>query len=201
MDNPLVELRRYTLRPGRCDDLVALFERHLVAGQEEVGMRIEGVFADVDAPERFVWLRSFADAAARSAGLRAFYGGPVWAEHREAANATMVDFSDVLLLQRVSGSFAPSGGAEPRVLVVVRWGGDDTGSAPPLGAPAVVLRTADVADDFPALPVRPEPAAVWCAAFPDADAAGAARARLAAAPDWAGAETAELAPVPWSAWR
>lgn len=200
MDNPLVELRRYTLHPGRHGDLAALFERHLVVGQEEVGMRIEGVFADVDAPDRFVWLRSFADAAARSAGLRGFYGGPVWGEHREAANDTMVDFSDVLLLQRVSGSFAPSGGAAPRVLVVVRWGGGDTAAAPPLGAPAVVLRTAEVVNDFPALPLRPEPAAVWCAAYPDAAAAGAARARLAAEPAWAGAEVAELAPVPWSAW-
>jgi hypothetical protein len=35
----VVELRRYRLRPGRRDDLVALFERELVETQEAVGMR------------------------------------------------------------------------------------------------------------------------------------------------------------------
>jgi hypothetical protein len=46
-----------------------------------------------------VWLRGFADMAARARGLQGFYGGPVWAAHRDAANATMIDSDDVLLLR------------------------------------------------------------------------------------------------------
>ena len=46
-----------------------------------------------------MWLRGFADMASRRAGLQAFYGGPVWARHGAAANATMLDSSDVLLLK------------------------------------------------------------------------------------------------------
>ena len=42
-------------------------------------MRVIGTFTDLDRPDRFVWLRGFADMAARRAGLESFYGGPVWA--------------------------------------------------------------------------------------------------------------------------
>jgi hypothetical protein len=35
----------------------------------------------------------------RARGLAAFYDGPVWRRHRNAANATMVDSDDVLLLR------------------------------------------------------------------------------------------------------
>lgn len=95
----VVELRQYTLRPGRRDELVALFDREFVETQEAVGMKVLGQFRDLDAADRFVWLRGFADMAARRAGLQAFYGGPVWADHGAAANATMLDSDDVLLLK------------------------------------------------------------------------------------------------------
>lgn len=95
----VVELRQYTLRPGRRDDLVALFDREFVETQEAAGMKVLGQFRDLDRPDRFVWLRGFADMARRRAGLEAFYGGPVWARHGAAANATMLDSDDVLLLR------------------------------------------------------------------------------------------------------
>ena len=58
-----------------------------------------GQFRDLDDADRFVWLRGFESMAARPAALGAFYDGPVWKAHREAANATMIDSDDVLLLQ------------------------------------------------------------------------------------------------------
>jgi quinol monooxygenase YgiN len=95
----IVELRQYTLHPGRRDALIELFEREFVETQEAVGMTVMGQFLDLDDPNRFVWLRGFRDMAARQAGLQAFYGGPVWQAHRDAANATMVDSDNVLLLR------------------------------------------------------------------------------------------------------
>ena len=95
----VVELRQYTLKPGRRDELVALFDREFVEAQEAVGMKVLGQFRDLDVPDRFVWLRGFAGMAARRAGLQAFYGGPAWAEHGPAANAAMLDSDDVLLLR------------------------------------------------------------------------------------------------------
>lgn len=93
------ELRNYVLIPGRRDDLIALFEREFVESQEAVGARIVATFRDVDAPDHFVWIRSFADMPARLHALQTFYGGPVWKANREAANATMIDTDDVYLLR------------------------------------------------------------------------------------------------------
>lgn len=95
----VVELRQYTLHPGRRDALIDLFDREFVETQEAVGMTVMGQFRDLDDADRFVWLRGFPDMTTRQAGLTAFYGGPVWQAHREAANATMVDSDNVLLLR------------------------------------------------------------------------------------------------------
>jgi hypothetical protein len=96
---PVVELRQYTLRPGQRDVLIELFDRELVEPQEADGMEIIGQFRDLDRPERFVWLRGFPDMERRRGALEAFYGGLVWRTHSAAANATMVDVDDVLLLR------------------------------------------------------------------------------------------------------
>lgn len=102
-DDTVLELRQYTLRPGRRDELIELFDRELVEPQEAVGAHLLGQFRDPDRPDVFVWLRSFPDMESRRLALEAFYGGPVWAEHRDAANATMLDSDDVLLLRPVPG--------------------------------------------------------------------------------------------------
>jgi NIPSNAP len=94
----VVDLRQYTLKPGRRDDLIRIFDEYLVAGQEDVGMHIIGQFRDLDRPDRFVWLRGFDSLSARAETLPAFYYGPIWKQHRDAANDTMLDSDDALLL-------------------------------------------------------------------------------------------------------
>lgn len=96
---PIVELRQYTLRDGRRDELIDLFEREFSAPQEALGITLVGLFRDAHRPNRFVWLRGFEDMGSRRAALEGFYGGPVWKAYREAANATMIDSNNVLLLR------------------------------------------------------------------------------------------------------
>ena len=96
---PFLELRQYTLHPGRRDELIELFEREFLETQEAVGLAVLGQFRDLDAADRFVWLRGFAELQTRAARLATFYGGPVWKAHRAAANATMLDSDNVLLLR------------------------------------------------------------------------------------------------------
>src|SRR5438477_5793409 len=96
---PVVELRRYTLHPGKRDVLIDLFDREFVETQEKVGMKIIGQFRDLDHQDRFVWLRGFLDMTSRAKALNDFYSGPVWKAHREAANATIIDSDNVLLLR------------------------------------------------------------------------------------------------------
>ncbi len=100
--HPIVELRQYTLLPGRRDVLIELFDREFVTGQEAEGMAIIGQFRDLDRDDRFVWMRGFPDMASGLNSLTAFYGGESWKAHRSAANATMLDVSDVLRLHPVA---------------------------------------------------------------------------------------------------
>ncbi len=100
--SPIVDLRQYTLYPGTRDAFVELFDREFVETQEAAGMRIIGQFRDLGDPNRFVWMRGFADMAAREKALTAFYmHGEAWQRHGAAANAMMIDSSDALLLHPV----------------------------------------------------------------------------------------------------
>ncbi|MFJ4467849.1 NIPSNAP family protein [Streptomyces sp. NPDC089424] len=191
----VIELRQYTLRPGRRDELVELFDQEFVETQEEAGMLVLGQFRDLDDPDRFVWLRGFADMTARHHALTAFYGGPVWAEHGPRANATMVDSDDVLLLRPLPGPSGlalppgerpPVGAAAPERLVAAtvwsfRPGRPDgvallrNGLLPVIRetgpAPLAVLGTEPALNTFARLPVRTgENVAVVITSYPDESA-------------------------------
>jgi len=182
----IVELRQYTLYPGQRDTLITLFEREFIESQEACGLQLIGQFRDLDDPDRFVWLRGFADMPSRAEALAAFYGGPVWQANRDAANATMVDSDDVLLLRPLEGHgfTLPTAAPEPAGLVVatlcffdapvderfVRF--FDEAVAPRLaatgGASVARLVTEPSANNFPRLPVREgEPVFAWFARFAD----------------------------------
>jgi hypothetical protein len=188
----VLELRQYTLRPGKRDTLIELFDGTLAEPQEAAGMRLYGQFRDLDDDDRFVWLRGFPDMDARAAALGAFYGGLVWHEHRAAANATMVDSDDVLLLRPAAGDTGfdlpaqlPDSVASSLVTVTLYHlpprAGDEFADlfvreARPLladlGAPPLAcLRTEHSENNFPTLPVREgENVFAWVAAFADQDA-------------------------------
>jgi hypothetical protein len=112
VEHQIVELRQYTLKPGGFGVLNDLFDHYFVDGQEEAGISVLGQFQDRRRPEMFVWLRGFPDMKARHRALERFYDGPIWAAHRNAANATMVDSDDVLLLRpaRPGSGIATAGG-------------------------------------------------------------------------------------------
>src|SRR5262249_1923731 len=97
--SPIVELRMYTLHAERRDELIELFELEFGETQEAVGIQLIGQFYDLDDPNRFIWLRGFHDMESRAQSLNAFYSGPIWKEHRDAANATMINTDNVLLLR------------------------------------------------------------------------------------------------------
>lgn len=100
----IYEFRDYTLHRGQRDVLIELFEREFIEPQEALGARVRGTFRDLDNPDRFVWIRSFADAQARFGALDGFYTGPVWQSHRTAANATIIDSDNVLQLRPLGGA-------------------------------------------------------------------------------------------------
>lgn len=189
----VIELRQYTLHPGRRDDLVTLFEREFVETQEAEGIHLIGQFLDLDDPDRFVWLRGFPDMECRRGSLERFYSGPAWAAHRDAANTTMIDSDDVLLLAPATpaSGFADVARASPRPSDAVLLVGvhtlsapDEDGAAATFEAevrhaltaaglrPLAVLATESAENTFPRLPVRTDgPVVVWFGAASDRSAA------------------------------
>ena len=213
-DCAVVELRDYMLQPGRRDELIALFERELIEPQEAHGGRVIAQFRDLDRPDHFVWLRGFTDMGARRRALDGFYGGPVWAAHRHAANATMIDSDNVRLLRPAKPLWALATPAAPRA----HRDADDGAVAPtalfaltlcalrvapyhafrrwfgreglPLlrdaGAmPIAVFETEPALNDFVRLPVRTdEQVFAWLARLPSDAAWAQAEQSLASSRPW-----------------
>jgi quinol monooxygenase YgiN len=105
---PVIELRRYRLHPGARETLIDLFDREFLETQDAAGMSVLAQFRDLDDPDAFVWLRRFEDLPRRAEALRSFYTGPVWARHRDAANGTMVNSDNVLMLKPLGDAVLPS---------------------------------------------------------------------------------------------
>lgn len=226
---PVLELRQYTLKPGRRDVLVDLFDQKFVAVQEDAGMTIVGQFRDLDAPNRFVWLRGFAGMPQRKLALETFYGGAVWQDNRSTANGTMIDSDNVLLLRPATASsgFALQGLARdgrPAGLVVVylhyltqpadasALGDLERRLRSILRASGAQLHAVLVSEHSPntftALPIRSgEEVVAWVAGFADQAAYDAQRAALediakALEPiESAPAERLHLSPTPQSLLR
>lgn len=95
-----LEIRHYTLHPNERDTLIDIFEREFIESQEAVGMVPIGHFRDLDDPDSFVWFRGFPSYESRPLSLEAFYvHGAAWKANRDAANATMIDSDDVLMMR------------------------------------------------------------------------------------------------------
>ena len=174
-------------------------------------MQLIGQFYDLDDTNRFIWLRGFHDMAARAESLHAFYSGPIWKAHREAANATMIDSDNVLLLRPAPGSCGfsfketsrpPLGGRAKREGLVVATiyyvdapasSGftdyfENTIKPVLLEAGASILAyfvTEDSPNTFPGLPVREGEYVFVCfAGFPDQEAYKNHLARLRESKIW-----------------
>jgi len=164
----ILELRQYTLKPGQRDVLIALFEREFVESQEACGIALPGLFRDRGDPDRFVWLRGFPDIESRARALAAFYGGKVWRAHREAANATMIDSDNVLLLKPGKDFALPAKGEGPVLVHIVQ---SDEAFAARFAHelarrldPLAWFVSEQAPNTFPALPVREgEEVLVWFA--------------------------------------
>ena len=147
----------------------------------------------------------------RAQALKDFYGGPVWKSHREAANATMIDSDNVLLLHPATPTSGFSLGNRERpgpgsdetrseliVATIYYFDApvdsdfvqffDKTMKPAVTGSGATVLAyfaTEHGENTFPALPVREgENVFIWFARFNDPVAYERQIAALTQSPHW-----------------
>lgn len=209
----VVELRHYTLKPGRREDLIRLFETYFVESQEDCGASVMGHFRERHHSDRFIWLRGFAQMETRLKALEGFYSGPIWKSHRSEANDTMLDSDNVLLLRplRPESAFQLDLAARPAINTPEGEGGlicatlyyfshpvDEQFTAYFDAEVAPLLRqnganllselvTEPAKNNFPKLPVREnENVMMWVASFRDLTAYDAFRSALEKDPRWNG---------------
>jgi hypothetical protein len=106
----VIELRNYLLREGATHEFIRYFEEHFLLSQRAEGMHPLGQFEVVDEPDRFVWIRGFANMETRLPGLSRFYDGPFWQARRSEANAMMLEHHNVHLLRPLGSITALTGG-------------------------------------------------------------------------------------------
>ncbi len=206
----VIELRQYKLTAGAEASFIELFDKEFVDSQEALGIRLIGQFRDHDRKDRFTWIREFPDMQKRGISLPAFYGGPVWAAHRDVANPMLFDNDNVLLLrpadpQSAFSALVPrpkdSAGQKSKKLTITviqyLWKNPDEGFtrffleqvAPRLKAAGLPVLGAYVPEEkpnnFPRLPVRHgEKVFVW---FTQAESSGSfdrLTARLRSGKNW-----------------
>ncbi len=222
----LVEFRSYRLLPGAAEAFVTHFEAHFLASQERLGMDVVGQFTVLGDDARFVWVRRFRDPSRRADSLARFYGGPVWEQFGPRANELMVDHTDVHLLvpDRSLPTFAadhvpheersaglggrPGDGHDSTVVAAVfdmagpgnldaTFAGSLADAASATGVAELGrLVTAEVANDFPRLPVHEGVAvAVWLLSDRSGAGAATAAAEAVAAAHGLGLRTTALTPT------
>ena len=74
----LFELRFYTARPGKRDDLAAFIDRVVVPFNTDRGVQVIGSFIDAEHDDTYVWVRRFEDEAHRVRAYEAIYEDPTW---------------------------------------------------------------------------------------------------------------------------
>lgn len=202
-DYEVVELRRYTTRPGRRDDFVRYFDTYFPEAFEQLGAIVFGQFTERDAADRMIWLRGFKDIQARPVVSAAFYYGPLWREHRVKVNDLLPDSDNVLLLRplhpgqgvtvlpAVDPVLEPHGAKGVVVAQVFAVKQHDLAAFSmaaelafaayrvPTVHSAGILVTLDVPNNFPQLPVRKDgPWLVWLGVCHDETALKALMARM-----------------------
>ena len=214
------ELRHYVTRPGRREDLVAMFEAHFLDAYERAGARIVATWRNLDDPRRWCWIRAFESLESRNGALRGFYTSEVWKQRADACNATLADVGDARLLRPllapVGAPDGPASRAPVHELLASQVGsgnveavaGLHAAAMPPLleahGAQATARWVS--ADAGPPDPRRPLRAGTWVVTLVrHADAAALARSRRlrATSAAWRAFEQqlAPLATVPMERWR
>ena len=74
----LLEIRTYTLHPGKRPEFVAWFEQEVAPAMEAAGMTILGSFESIEDDNVFVYLRQFVDGEKRNRLTAAFYASEPW---------------------------------------------------------------------------------------------------------------------------
>lgn len=99
----IIEIRRYTLHPGRREDFIRFFETVNRPALRQAGMQVFGPMRDLEDPDKVHWMRAFDTEDARQRIKDAFYDGPVWAKEVEPIVMPMIAHFEATVVSTTEG--------------------------------------------------------------------------------------------------
>lgn len=79
----IIEIRRYTLHPGKREEFIRFFETVNRSALKDAGMLVFGPMRDTEDPDKVHWMRAFDSMEERERIKETFYGGPAWEQEVE----------------------------------------------------------------------------------------------------------------------
>ena len=95
----IIEMRTYTIKPGKRADFLAIFHTKSVPAHREIGMTIAGPFLSVEDPDTFFFMRGFPDLESREPMKAKFYEGDLWKRELESLLMPMIERYDVVVVE------------------------------------------------------------------------------------------------------
>lgn len=99
----IIEIRHYTLKPGRREEFIKFFEQTNLQALKSAGMLVFGPMRDLENQDKVHWLRAFSTLEDRDAIKDAFYDGPVWNKHIEPLVMPMIAHYEAELTETTKG--------------------------------------------------------------------------------------------------
>ena len=99
----IIEIRHYTLKPGRREEFIEFFEQKNRTALQDAGMLVFGPLRDLENPDKVHWMRAFSSLEERDKVKHSFYEGPVWNKHIEPLVMPMIAHYEAELTETTRG--------------------------------------------------------------------------------------------------
>ena len=103
----LIELREYTVRPGKRDEWVKMMEEEIIPFQIQNGIAVLGSFVCEDNEGIYVWMRRFESEADRFKKYEAVYESEHWKNVLLPKVNTLVDREKHRITRLIPTSLSP----------------------------------------------------------------------------------------------
>ncbi len=99
----IIEIRRYTLHPGKREQFIRFFETVNRKALRDAGMLVFGPMRDLEDPDKVHWMRAFPNLTEREQVKDLFYDGPVWAEEVEPFVMPLIAHYEASVVETTEG--------------------------------------------------------------------------------------------------
>jgi hypothetical protein len=99
----IIEMRTYTIKPGKRAEFLEIFRTRSMPAHATIGMKILGPFLSLEDEDTFFFMRGFPDLPSREPMKARFYEGDLWKNELESVLMPMIDKYEVVVVDDPDG--------------------------------------------------------------------------------------------------